>query len=92
MAVWQPNPLNPDYTDDILVTDDGNVIARVERFYDEDGPSYPCAVNVVTQNLERGGAMTCHVEAKLWAERVAGLHPVKPGDERPPFYYAKKDQ
>jgi hypothetical protein len=31
--------------------------------------------------------MQDRVEAMLWAERVAGLHPSKPGDECPPFYY-----
>ena len=38
---------------------------------------------------ERGGAYYDRVEARLWCERVAGLHPAKPGDERPPFYYKR---
>jgi hypothetical protein len=43
--------------------------------------------NAATGNLERGGPYSDRVAAMLWAERVAGLHPAKPGDERPPFYY-----
>lgn len=44
--------------------------------------------------IEDGDQEEARVRAKLWAERVAGLHPTKPGDERPPFYYSnehKKD-
>ena len=77
-----------DYRVDDLVTDDGTILGRIEAFW---YASYPCAINSVTGNLERGGAYRDEVEARLWVERVAGLHPSKPGDERPPFYYQSKD-
>ena len=66
---------------------DGVVLAMIEDF--GMGCTYPTARNAKTGNLERGGPHKDGVEAKLWAERVAGLHPTKPGDERPPFYYSE---
>ena len=87
--IWKPNPHNLDFdgryeSDDILENEEGNCIARVEDF----GYScYPMAINAKTGNLERGGAFSDRVAAKLWCERVAGLHPSKSGDERPAFYY-----
>lgn len=89
-ATWQPNPssTNRHEQDDFLIDDDGEVLARLEDF---GYACYPCAVNCKTGNLERGGAYRDRVAAMLWAERVAGLHSAKPGDERPPFYYSKSE-
>lgn len=83
IARWVPNPSHSLYVDDFLLTDGGVLVARVEDF---GYAVYPCAVNSLTGRLERGGAFSDAVEARLWAERVAGIHPTKPGDERPPFY------
>jgi hypothetical protein len=84
---WTANPHTTKHheSDDILIGSDGANLARVEDF---GYACYPCAISAKTGNLERGGPMRDRVEAKLWAERVAGLHPNKPGDERPPFYYS----
>ena len=38
--------------------------------------------------ISEGDPDAARVNAKLWAERVAGLHPLKEGDQRPPFYYS----
>jgi hypothetical protein len=84
-ATWQPNPYSPDEVEG-LVDDDGSVIALVEDF---GYACYPSAINASTGNRERGGAYYDRVEARLWCERVAGLHPAKPGDGRPPFYYKR---
>lgn len=86
-TTWQPNPHtagDDHYECDDLLMDGDRCIGRVEDF---GYACYPMAVNVKTGNVERGGAYTDRVEAKLWVERVAGLHPPKPGDERPAFYY-----
>lgn len=83
-GTWQPNPRYEEQ--DRLIDDDGVVLAVVEQFYD-DGPAYPTAIDARTGLLERGGPMNCPVEARLWAERVAGLHPRQEGDDRPPFYH-----
>lgn len=88
-ATWQPNPFVTDYQDDHLVDDDGTHLARIEDF--GMGVCYPSAINAATGNLERGGPHKDPVEAMQWCERVAGIHPVKPGDERPPFYYTNKE-
>lgn len=83
-ATWQPNPEYPQM--DGLVDDQtGLILATVEQFYD-DGPTYPTAFDPRTSRWERGGPMRDAVEARLWAERVAGLHPLKERDARPPFY------
>ncbi len=83
--MWTPVKDEDGYrVDDLIV--DGKTIARIETF---SYASYPCAINAKTGNLERGGGYRDEVEAKLWAERVSGLHPAKPGDKRPPFYYRK---
>lgn len=80
---WQPNPYNP-LDSEGLVDENGDVWAQIEDF---DYACYPSAINAATGNRERGGPYYDRVEAKLWCERVVGLHPTKPGDERPPFYY-----
>lgn len=85
MPRWEPNPNITEYQRDELTLPNGiHVIARIEDF---DYAAYPMALNATTGNWERGGAYTDRVEAMLWAERVAGLHPAKPEDERPAFYY-----
>ena len=38
--------------------------------------------------IEEGDDDEARVRARAWAERVAGLHPLKEGDQRPPFYYS----
>lgn len=84
-AMWQINPYSREnWHCEILVDDDGGVIGIFEDF---GYATYPTALNAKTKNWERGGPHLDGVEAKAWAERVAGLHPTKPGDERPPFYY-----
>lgn len=89
-AQWTPVRDGDDgYMVDDLITNDGTAIARIEVFW---YASYPCAINAKTGNLERGGAYHDEVEARLWAERIAGLHPKKPTDERPPFYYSPKNE
>lgn len=86
MPTWTPSPHSTDsWQDDHLIDEKGVHIARVEDF---DNACYPSAINAKTGNLERGGAYTDRVAAMLWAERVAGVHPEKTGDERPPFYYS----
>lgn len=86
---WHPHPRITDYQVDVLADDEafarGDYIASVEDF------GYACyatALNAATGNVERGGPHSDRAAAYAWAERVAGLHPVKPTDERPPFYYA----
>lgn len=82
MSSWQ---VNPNYAQcEELVTSDGQHIARIEIF---SYACYPTAFNPSTKHWERGGAFKDCVEAKLWAERISGEHPIKSGDERPPFYY-----
>ncbi|MGJ5075479.1 hypothetical protein [Bradyrhizobium oligotrophicum] len=80
---WLQNPHYPECEE--YVDDRGQHIAAVEDF---GYACYPRAYNPKDQRWERGGAYQDRVEAKLWAERVAGIHPTKPGDERPPFYYS----
>jgi hypothetical protein len=81
MATWQPNPNSTDrWQCDELVTERGEHIARLEDF---GHAAYPTAFNAATGTWERGGAYSDRVEAMLWAERIAGLHPRKAGDERP---------
>ncbi len=77
MATWQPNRAHAAYQDDLLVTDDGQCIGRIE---DYGQACHPSAVNAATGRWERGGAYSDPVAAMAWAERVAGLHPTKPGD------------
>lgn len=89
---WHPRAgVDVHHQVEVLLVEEGNpdsVIAMVEWFED-DGPYYPCAINARTGNVERGGPMDA-VDAFAWAERVAGLHPLKAGDDRPPFYYTRK--
>ena len=86
--VWRPNPNVNDYDSDVLADDEmherGVCVATIEDF---GYACYPTALNAETGNVERGGPHQDRVAARQWAERVAGLHPTKPGDERPPFYY-----
>jgi hypothetical protein len=86
VAQWQPMaPPASGYEQlDKLVDDSGHTVAFLEDF---GYAAYPCALNAATGNWERGGAYRDRVEAMQWAERVAGLHPGKLGDERPRFYY-----
>lgn len=86
MSGWLPNP-HYDECDE-YVTDDGLHIARIEDF---GYAAYPSAYNPKENRCERGGAYDDKVEAMLWAERVAGVHPLKPGDERPAFYYSPRE-
>jgi hypothetical protein len=85
---WRPLPSDSAGREvEVILADDANpdsIIAMIEDF---GYAAYPCAINSKTGNIERGGAYWDRVEAKLWAERVVGLHPLKPSDERPPFYY-----
>jgi hypothetical protein len=83
MFTWQPNPHHSEYPDDLL-TDGVSVIGRIEDF---GYAAYPMAYNASTGNWERGGGYDDRVAAMQWAERVAGLHPPKAGDERARFYY-----
>ena len=77
---------DPSWMVDDLVDEKGETIARTEQFY-KSMPTYPMALNSKTGNWERGGPFEDGVKARQWCERVAGLHPTKPGDERSPFYY-----
>lgn len=85
VARWLPNPNYPEC--DELVTDEGLHIARIEDF---GYAAYPSAYNSKEKRWERHGACTDRVEGMLWAERVAGEHPLKAGDDRPAFYYSTK--
>ena len=80
---WLQNPEYPECEE--YVDHRGHHMARVEDF---GYAAYPSALNAATGNWERHGPTQDRVEGKLWAERVAGIHPVKPGDERSPFYYS----
>lgn len=78
-ATWQINPHSREnWNCKILVDDDGGIIGICEDF---GYAVYPTALNAKTHNWERGGPHLDGVEAKAWAERVAGLHPTKPSDE-----------
>ena len=79
---WLPNPHYPECEE--YVDHRGQHIARIEDF---GYAAYPSALNAVTGNWERHGPTSDRVAGKLWAERVAGIHPVNLGDERAPFYY-----
>lgn len=89
---WRPHPF-ADYEFDVLASDEdfarGAFIAGVEDF---DHACYASSLNAQTGNWERKGPSQDRVAARLWAERVAGLHPTNPGDERPPFYYPAEDR
>lgn len=83
---WLQHPTYPECEE--YVDHRGFHIARIEDF---GYAAYPSALNALTGNWERNGPMEDKVAGKLWAERVAGVHPTKPSDERPPFYYSDKD-
>ena len=88
---WRPHPYVTDYDYEILASDEDIAKDECVGWLEDFGYAcYPSAINAVTGNRERGGAYTNRVNAKLWAERVAGLHPAKPTDERPAFYYEAK--
>jgi hypothetical protein len=91
---WYPNPHYEEC--DCLV--DGEVvngevkngpgiIATVEDF---GYACYPTAYNPRNKEWERHGPTQDRVEARLWCERIAGLHPLKEGDESTPFYYESR--
>lgn len=82
MQGWMPHPEDPDCEE--YIDHRGHHIAVIQDF---GYAAYPAALNAATGNWERHGPTQDRVAGKLWAERVAGIHPVKPGDERPPFYY-----
>lgn len=82
---WQPVPLDEhekdigDYQIDALVTGGGAHVAYVQEFW------YACYANALcaaTGEWTRGGAFLDAVSAMQWAERMAGVHPAKPGDAR----------
>jgi hypothetical protein len=78
VAMWHPNSNSDDnWHCDELVADDGNHIARVESF---SHGHYANAFNPRDGEWHRSGRISDAVEAMLWAERVAGEHPLKPGD------------
>lgn len=84
---WQPNPnTTEDWHCDMLADENGVAWAYIEDF---GYAAYPMAMNAATGNWERGAPHFDRVAAMQWAERVAGVHPGKPGDERPPFYYSR---
>jgi hypothetical protein len=80
---WVQNPHYPQCEE--YIDHHGLHVARIEDF---GYAAYPSALNAATGNWERHGPTSDRVAGKLWAERVAGVHPPKPGDERHPFYYA----
>jgi len=85
---WRPHPTITDYQFDILTTDEMLAKKEAHGWVEDFGHAcYPTAINAVTGNRERGGAYMDRVAAMQWVERVAGLHPVRPDDEWPPFYY-----
>lgn len=93
MPTWCAIPGRDEHHDiDALVDNPARaadtVIAMIETFGTNLDVSYPCALNAVTWNVERGGPME-YTAAKAWCERVAGLRRLSHGDERPPFYYRK---
>jgi hypothetical protein len=78
MAGWQLNPKSTeDWENEDYVADDGEHIAMVETF---SYGSYPHARDPATGEWRRGGCFESVVEAKAWAERIAGVHPRKPGE------------
>lgn len=83
-VVWTRIRDERSYIVDVLLDEKDEILGMVEDF---GYACYPSAVNSVTKNRERGGSYQDRVEAKAWVERVAGLKPTKPGDERPAFYY-----
>lgn len=89
MSVFEPPKTgwlqHPDYEQcEEYVDENGLHIARIEDF---GYAAYPSAYNAKEKRWERHGPTQDRVAGKLWAERVAGIHPVKDGDERPRFYY-----
>jgi hypothetical protein len=90
-AEWKPVKLNDDekgvfvegvceFTEcEDLVTESGEVIAFV---IDYDYACYPHA-DPQSGEWKRGGSFSDRAAAFLWCERVAGLHPLKPGDISP---------
>lgn len=60
--------------------DDGKCIATVERSNGESAMSFPRAFDPIDKLWKRGGAFKGKDEAKLWAERIAGVSPPKPGE------------
>lgn len=79
---WKPHPKTDNV--EILVDEKNECHAMLEDFGYR---CYPTAINCRTNNLERGGGRQDRVEAKLWCERMVGMHPLKETDQGSPFYY-----
>jgi hypothetical protein len=81
VAGWQLNPFSTEtWENEDYVADDGQHIARVETF-EEQGPRfYPHAFDPVAKQWVRGGCFGDLPNAKAWAERHAGISPLKPGE------------
>lgn len=80
IARWEINPNNSEEWEcEELIDDAGAAIATLEVFC---GRNYPWAFDPAKKSWVRGGCFSDKASAALWAERVAGLHPTKPGDDR----------
>lgn len=80
-AGWQLNPHSSDRWEiEQYFSDDGECIAVVDGAIYDDAPSYPHAFDPIDGLWKRGGPRTSTVEAKAWAERVAGIRPLLPGE------------
>jgi hypothetical protein len=77
--VWQPSPDESDWQRDVLVDETGREIACLEDF---GCAAYPIALSAATGKWQCGGPYQDRVAAMQWAERIAGVHPAKPGDAR----------
>jgi hypothetical protein len=79
---WRINPnFGGDWECEQYFAADGKCIATVECAGPEMHP-YPHAFDSVRKMWVRGVAFRDLMSAKAWAERIAGLHPQKPGDDR----------
>lgn len=79
--IWALNPNSTkDWDCEALLNDAGEIIAYCEAFHGGEHV-YPHAVATDGQ-WRRGGCFYNVSDAKGWAERVAGLHPMKEGDAR----------
>lgn len=83
MTAWELNPNSTqDWDCEGLKNDAGEIIAYCESF-DDGKRNFPHAIAADGQ-WRRGGCFESVAYAKAWAERVAGLHPLKEGDYRSP--------
>ena len=79
---WRLNPHNRDgWECEQYFAADGECIAVVEGPDGDDAPSYPHAFDPVEKVWKRGGAYRGLVEAKAWAERIAGISPRKSDED-----------